>query len=84
MTSMRKLKLNDFCQFPEVLNMAKYMKDHISENETCSDVIEDSKHMFKLTGVLVHSGTADSGHYYSFIKSDVDNKVVLYLLISII
>ena len=23
---------------------------------------------YKLTGVVVHTGTADSGHYYSFIK----------------
>lgn len=23
---------------------------------------------FKLKGIVVHSGTADSGHYYSFIK----------------
>lgn len=23
---------------------------------------------YKLTGIVVHSGTADSGHYYSFIQ----------------
>jgi ubiquitin C-terminal hydrolase len=23
---------------------------------------------YKLSGVLVHSGTAESGHYYSFIR----------------
>ena len=28
--------------------------------------------MYNLTGVVVHTGTADSGHYYSFIK-DKDN-----------
>lgn len=30
---------------------------------------------YKLKGVVVHSGTADSGHYYSFIKeSSADAK----------
>lgn len=28
----------------------------------------DSYYEYKLAGVLVHSGTADSGHYYSYIK----------------
>ena len=29
---------------------------------------EDSYYEYELAGVLVHSGSADSGHYYSFIK----------------
>lgn len=38
----------------------------------------DRKHpveyyQYKLSGIVVHSGTADSGHYYSFIK-DRDQK----------
>lgn len=28
----------------------------------------DSYYEYKLAGVLVHAGTADSGHYYSYIK----------------
>lgn len=28
----------------------------------------DSYYHYKLAGVLVHMGTADSGHYYSYIK----------------
>lgn len=29
---------------------------------------DDSYYEFELVGVLVHSGSADAGHYYSFIK----------------
>ena len=29
--------------------------------------------MFKLKGIVVHTGTADSGHYYSFIKDTMKN-----------
>lgn len=29
---------------------------------------DDSYYEYELVGVLVHSGSADSGHYYSFIK----------------
>lgn len=28
----------------------------------------DAYYEYKLAGVLVHTGTADSGHYYSYIK----------------
>lgn len=28
----------------------------------------EDKYEYQLTGVLVHSGGADAGHYYSFIK----------------
>lgn len=30
--------------------------------------MDDSYYEYELVGVLVHSGTADAGHYYSFIK----------------
>ncbi len=29
---------------------------------------EDSYFEYELVGVVVHSGSADSGHYYSYIK----------------
>ena len=29
---------------------------------------DDSYYEYQLVGVLVHSGSADAGHYYSFIK----------------
>jgi ubiquitin C-terminal hydrolase len=31
-------------------------------------VIREESNLYELTGVLVHSGSANSGHYYSYIK----------------
>jgi len=56
-------KINDRFDFSEKLDMAPFKIDHLSEpgNTTPPD-------MFELVGVLVHSGTAESGHYYSYIR----------------
>ena len=32
------------------------------------DEKDDKYYQYELVGILVHSGSADSGHYYSFIK----------------
>ena len=37
------------------------------------DSLEDKYFEYKLVGVLVHSGGADAGHYYSFIKERGDS-----------
>lgn len=31
--------------------------------------LPDEDFLYDLVGILVHSGTAESGHYYSFIKN---------------
>lgn len=42
--------------------MHKYSASYLRDKQE----ISDSK--YRLSGVLVHSGSAESGHYYSFIK----------------
>lgn len=42
--------------------MHKYSESFLKNKEESSD----SK--YKLSGILVHSGSAESGHYYSYIK----------------
>lgn len=32
------------------------------------DEDEESDYLYDLVGVLIHSGSSESGHYYSFIK----------------
>ena len=32
-------------------------------------VNSDSQHCYELVGIVVHSGQASAGHYYSFIKN---------------
>jgi ubiquitin C-terminal hydrolase len=103
--TMRKVKLNDYCEFPMALNMFPYTTEafddfsmeveeekegmitshcitkqlnmFIKENEENEENEESIKvkqtkpaeyYTYSLVGVLVHSGNADGGHYYSFIK----------------
>lgn len=61
-TGMRS-KINERFDFPEVIDMAAYKVEHLMNPAAPAK----SDH-FKLVGILVHSGTAESGHYYSYIR----------------
>ncbi|EXJ89268.1 hypothetical protein A1O3_02334 [Capronia epimyces CBS 606.96] len=58
-----RAKINDEFQFPDTLDIAPYTLARLSDDEEPGE-----PDYFQLTGVIVHSGTADSGHYYSFIR----------------
>ena len=58
-----RCKLNEHFQFPDVLDIAPYTLEHLSQPDR--PLTADN---FELTGVIVHSGTADSGHYFSYIR----------------
>jgi ubiquitin C-terminal hydrolase len=60
--SQSRHKLNDYFEFPLDLDMHKYSEAFLKNKE------ESSEAKYKLTGILVHSGSAESGHYYSYIK----------------
>lgn len=62
MTGMRS-KINDRFEFPQVIDMSPYHIDHLRDPEQSSP-----GDMFELVGILVHSGTTESGHYYSYIR----------------
>ncbi|KAF4343618.1 hypothetical protein FBEOM_2417 [Fusarium beomiforme] len=61
--TLQRSKINDYFSFPDRIDMRPYTIEHLSNPE--SDVEED---VFELVGVLVHAGTAESGHYYSYIR----------------
>jgi ubiquitin carboxyl-terminal hydrolase 34 len=63
MVTMMRSKINDEFQFPEHIDMSPFKVEYLSDPDT--DIQED---IFELVGVLVHSGTAESGHYYSYIR----------------
>ncbi|KAL8674423.1 MAG: hypothetical protein Q9168_001156 [Polycauliona sp. 1 TL-2023] len=62
MTGIRH-KINDRFEFPEKIDMAPYSIEHLQDTEQ-----PVSSDLFELVGILVHAGTAESGHYYSFIR----------------
>jgi ubiquitin carboxyl-terminal hydrolase 34 len=61
--TLQRSKINDHFAFPTQLDMRPYTIEHLSNPS--EDIGED---LFELVGVLVHSGTAESGHYYSYIR----------------
>lgn len=63
MTTMMRSKINDEFQFPERIDMTPFKVEYLSDPN--ASIPED---IFELVGVLVHSGTAESGHYYSYIR----------------
>lgn len=56
-------KINDYFAFPNRIDMRPYTIEHLSNSPGGS-----TEDWFELVGVLVHAGTAESGHYYSFIR----------------
>jgi len=75
------VKLNNRCAFPPKLNLKPYTKEGIEEKEAAeldkgddgTEAMDESEqdnsdYEYDLKGVLVHSGIAQGGHYYSFIR----------------
>ena len=60
---MTRCKVNDEFRFPDSIDMAPYNVESLSNPQ-----IPSLSDMFELVGVLVHSGTAESGHYYSYVR----------------
>lgn len=61
--TMQRSKINDYFKFPHNIDMRPYTVEHLMEPE--KPLPND---VFELVGILVHAGTAESGHYYSYIR----------------
>jgi ubiquitin C-terminal hydrolase len=74
----RKRKLNEYFNFPTRINMKRWTKSgqaQMAQEQAglppipeLSAEFPEEYYEYQLTGILVHTGSADSGHYYSFIK----------------
>ena len=62
--TFERIKLNNKFEFPLELNMKQFcdISDKSIEKEN------DDDYLYELYGVIVHSGTPFSGHYYSYIR----------------
>ncbi|XP_065207082.1 ubiquitin carboxyl-terminal hydrolase puf isoform X2 [Planococcus citri] len=72
MVTMTKEKVNTHFSFPMRLDMSEYVEKHLipqksNELEQNPNDTEEN-YEYELIGVTVHTGTADGGHYYSFIR----------------
>ena len=65
---MRKIKVNERCEFPTHPDIYPYTKEAINDEERSREPKGDKHLWYQLVGILVHIGTADSGHYYSHIQ----------------
>ncbi|BES97389.1 ubiquitin carboxyl-terminal hydrolase [Nesidiocoris tenuis] len=66
------IKFNDYFEFPRVLDMEPYTVSGLAklEGEMDCEVADGSKEpttKYNLTGIIVHSGQASGGHYYSYV-----------------
>ena len=57
------MKVNDRYEFPETFDAAPYLSKDADRSEP---------YVYKLHGVLVHSGDFNAGHYYAFLKPTKD------------
>ncbi|CAK7235609.1 hypothetical protein SCUCBS95973_009325 [Sporothrix curviconia] len=67
--TLQRSKINDYFSFPHEIDMRPYTIDQLS-----NPTEEQTPDIFELVGVLVHSGTAESGHYYSYIRERPSSK----------
>lgn len=60
------VKTNDLFEFPMSFNLTPYTKEGLEAAEAGEDPPEEI--MYELHGVIIHSGTVEMGHYYSYIR----------------
>jgi len=77
--TMTRMKLNDYFEFPMELNMEPFTQEGLEraekekEKQAGKETVvpnrkfNDDYYNYKLRGIIIHSGTAESGHYYSYI-----------------
>ena len=76
MVTMTKEKVNTHFSFPLTLDMSPYLERNLlnitdahDDQFECEEEFFDSCNTkYELIGVTVHTGTAEGGHYYSFIQ----------------
>ncbi|XP_077867964.1 ubiquitin carboxyl-terminal hydrolase 34-like [Saccoglossus kowalevskii] len=79
MVTMMKEKVNTHFSFPFKLDMYGYTEEALMSDNKVHDEDEkksesSTKYLYNLIGVTVHTGTADGGHYYSFIRDRIHRK----------
>jgi hypothetical protein len=61
---MQRNKLNDWFQFDDKLDMKQFTTESLNRK----NLANDDYYLFQLTGIIMHYGKAEQGHYYSYVK----------------
>jgi hypothetical protein len=67
----RRIKLNNKVSFPLTLDMNPFFNDESPPSASDDKSVQPKplRHQYELYSVMIHSGGAEGGHYYAFIKS---------------
>ena len=85
---MNRVKVNDYCEFPLEIDMEPYTQEGLERKEIAKELLRsenstkeipqrkypDDYYKFNLKGMVIHMGTAESGHYYSYIQDRSSGK----------
>jgi ubiquitin C-terminal hydrolase len=74
--TMQRIKLNVEVPFSHDLDMAPFCRENLGETPQDSEPVtkrERGYYEYSLVGIVVHSGMADSGHYFSIIRDPEQN-----------
>jgi len=70
-----KLKLNDHFEFPLALDVRPWTYEGLAQEEGATSATKpDAYYQYRLRGVIVHSGSAEAGHYYSYVRDHASGK----------
>jgi ubiquitin C-terminal hydrolase len=69
----RMEKVNDYFEFYEKINLAKYLVEEPGSDTESTHHHRQEENNFSLHSVMVHSGSANAGHYFAFIKPYIDS-----------
>jgi ubiquitin carboxyl-terminal hydrolase 9/24 len=86
--TMTRVKVNDYCEFPLEIDMEPYTQEGLERKEIIKELLKnegstkevpprkfpDDYYKFNIKGIVIHTGTAESGHYYSYIQDRKSNK----------
>ena len=68
-------KINSRFEFPKILNLKQFCSEQFNTEETLDTYNRvDDYYEYVLKGINVHRGSADRGHYFSFIDVNRDGK----------
>jgi len=63
------VKINDRFTYPEELDLTPYLSEKSLQKDNS---------VYTLHSIVVHQGTATSGHYFAYIRCSIDNSWILF------